>query len=156
MRSPLNVFLFIYLVLELIAFYWVCEWLGILLSIVLIVLSSIFGSGLLRLNGVETMYRAQQKAQQGEAPAAELLKGFAISFGAILMIIPGFITSILGLLLIIPGTRRLLASLFIRKNWFRTRQTNWNQQSNQQSSPHSANDPSETGGRIIDGDFKED
>lgn len=131
-----------------------CKLIGVLLSVLLVVLSAIFGMGLLRLNGVETMYRAQAKMQQGQSPDSELLKGFAISFGAILLIIPGLLTSFLGLLLIIPGCRRFLGGLFIKKNWFKSRQQQWQQQSaNDQTNPESSE---KKGGRTIEGDFKEE
>lgn len=147
MRSPIKLFLLIYVILELLIFAAVCEITGVLMAVLLVVVSSIFGCGLLRMNGVETMYRAQTKMQNGESPGSELISGFAISFGAILLIIPGFLTSILGLLLVIPGCRRLLGGLFMRKNWFASRQQQWASQS--------ANDENEHG-RVIDGDYKKD
>ena len=45
---------------------------------------------------------------KNELPAYEIISGAAITFAALLLIIPGFATDVLGFLLIFPFTRKLL------------------------------------------------
>lgn len=133
----------LYIAIELLVFGVACKILGVLPSVLLVLLSTIVGCGLLRVNGVETMQRAQAKMQQGQSASSELIKGFAISFAAILLIIPGLLTSLLGLSLLIPGTRNFLGKLFMMRGFFTPR------------SMHSANDavnPDQH--RVIDADFE--
>lgn len=147
MRSSKPGFMILlYIAIELIVFGLACKILGVLTSVLLVLLSTLVGCGLLRVNGVETMQRAQAKMQQGQSAGAEIIKGFAISFAAILLIIPGLLTSLLGLLLLIPGTRNFLGRLFMMRGFFKPRHMH---------SAHSANDemnPDQH--RVIDADFE--
>ena len=138
-----GLYLLLYLVVELVFFGIICKIFGVLASVLLVVISSIAGMTLLRSNNIETMRKAQLKAQQGQSPGPELVKGFAISFAAILLIIPGLITSILGLLLLIPGTRLFLGKLFMARGFFNPRNA---QPANDQfrEEPH----------RVIDAEFE--
>ena len=45
---------------------------------------------------------------KNEIPAYEMISGAAITFGALLLIIPGFATDTLGFLIIFPLTRKLI------------------------------------------------
>ena len=52
---------------------------------------------------------------KNEVPIYEIMSGAALTFAAILLIIPGFATDFLGLLLIIPITRKLIFNAFSKK-----------------------------------------
>ena len=52
---------------------------------------------------------------KNEVPIYEIVSGAALTFAAILLIIPGFATDFLGLLLIIPITRKLIFNAFSKK-----------------------------------------
>ena len=52
---------------------------------------------------------------KNEIPAYELISGAAITFAALLLIIPGFATDILGFLLIFPITRKILLKKVSKK-----------------------------------------
>ena len=57
---------------------------------------------------------------RNEIPAYEIISGAAITFGALLLIVPGFATDVLGFLIIFPFTRKLIfgkiSSKFQKKN----------------------------------------
>ena len=53
---------------------------------------------------------------RGELPADNLIQGFLVFIGGILLITPGFITDIWGLALVLPFTRFLFVSSL--KNYF--------------------------------------
>ena len=52
---------------------------------------------------------------KNEVPIYEIVSGAALTFAAILLIIPGFSTDFLGLMLIIPITRKLIFNAFSKK-----------------------------------------
>ena len=48
-------------------------------------------------------------------PLFELMSGAALALAALLLILPGFATDLLGFLIIFPLTRKVIFSLFTRK-----------------------------------------
>ena len=52
---------------------------------------------------------------KNKIPARELISGAAITFEAVLLIIPGFATDLIGFLLIIPITRKLMLGKLNKK-----------------------------------------
>ena len=54
------------------------------------------------------MRSAYSQIIKQETPAYEIISGAAITFAALLLIIPGFATDIIGFLIIFPITRKLI------------------------------------------------
>jgi UPF0716 protein FxsA len=106
----MRLFFLLWLIIELVVFFLVAEWIGILMAVLLVVLSMIIGAGVVRSQGSEAFQRAQQKAMTGQAPQKEMMQGMAIVLGGFALMIPGFVTSIIGILLVIPGIRGNLAA----------------------------------------------
>ena len=113
---PFKGFFLVWLIVELVVFYLVAEWLGFLVAILLIILPMIIGGGIMQSQGFANMRRLQEKMQTGESPAVEVLESVAIVFGGMLMLIPGMVTSVIGIVLLIPGIRRGLLSWLLRKH----------------------------------------
>lgn len=74
-------------------------------TIFLVVLTAVIGVGLLRIQGLSTLNRAQQKLQQNELPAREILEGMGLVVAGALLLTPGFFTDTIGFLLLFPPTR---------------------------------------------------
>ncbi len=74
--------------------------------------TAVLGGVLLRAAGWATLKGMQESLRQGEAPIADMLSGAAMTFAAILLILPGLITDALGLLLLIAPLRRFAAAAF--------------------------------------------
>jgi len=74
-------------------------------TVLLLVADSIFGSCLLKREGVRAWEALQATLTEGRIPARELADAGLIVFGGTLMITPGFVTDIFGLLAILPFTR---------------------------------------------------
>ena len=91
---------------------------GPLLTIGLVVLTAICGVWLLRLEGMATLTRVQEKLQRGEIPETELLEGIMLIIGGALLLTPGFATDIVGFVCLVPGLRRPLAARIIRSTSF--------------------------------------
>lgn len=78
------------------------------LTILLILLSTFVGSYMVRQQGFQTFQRLQRAMARGENPGPEILEGFFIMAGGMLLVTPGFISDTLGFLLLIPFTRKAL------------------------------------------------
>jgi UPF0716 protein FxsA len=79
-------------------------------TIFLVVFTAVIGVWLLRIQGLSTLMRAQQKMQQGELPAREILEGMGLVVAGALLLTPGFFTDTVGFLLLFPPTRIWLVS----------------------------------------------
>jgi UPF0716 protein FxsA len=100
--------------LEIATFILVGSVIGVLPTLGLIVLTSLAGIVLLRVQGVGLIERLRRGLSAGESPGAPLVHGAMIAFAALLLIIPGFITDTIGFLLFIPAVRELAWSLLGR------------------------------------------
>ena len=79
-------------------------------TILLVVLTAVIGVRLLKLQGISTLARAQQKMQTGELPASEMIEGMGLVVAGALLLTPGFFTDIVGFLLLFPPARLWLVS----------------------------------------------
>lgn len=84
------------------------SYLGVLPTVALVIFTAILGVVLIRIQGLLTLYRVQEKIRHGEAPTEELLTGAALLLAGALLLTPGFFTDTLGFLLLIPVVRRRL------------------------------------------------
>jgi UPF0716 protein FxsA len=100
--------------LELTVMIQVGTVIGALPTVILIVLTAMIGSSLVRSQGLKTLMEAQQRMQVGEMPARELMGGMMLALAGLLLIVPGFVTDLLGLLLLLPPLRSRLADKLIK------------------------------------------
>ena len=84
-------------------------------TISLILLTAIIGVAYARYEGFNTLRSGMAQLVKNEVPIYEIVSGAALTFAAILLIIPGFATDFLGLLLVIPITRKLIFNAFSKK-----------------------------------------
>ena len=87
---------------------------GIVPTLFLLLVDSIFGSLLLRSQGRSAWVALNRAIAENRAPAKEVLDGVLIIFGGALLLTPGFLTDIVGLLLLIPPTRAMVRG-FMRR-----------------------------------------
>jgi UPF0716 protein FxsA len=85
-------------------------------TILLVVITALIGSTLLKQQGWSIMAKAQQNIAEGKTPALEMLEGVVILVSGILLLTPGFITDILGLLGLMPWSRSYFINHFLEKN----------------------------------------
>jgi UPF0716 protein FxsA len=91
--------------IEIATFIVVGGKIGVLWTIALVVLSSIAGALLLRLQGFGAINRIRNEVEAKRNPSRELAHGAMIMLAGLLLLIPGFVTDIIGLLLFIPPIR---------------------------------------------------
>ena len=88
---------------------------GALNTILLIFITALIGIFYARYEGLNTIKSGFAQLVKNELPAYEIISGAAITFAAILLIIPGFATDLFGFLIIFPLTRKLIFGKFIKK-----------------------------------------
>ncbi len=87
--------IFLYVYIEISIFIQVAHVLGVLLTLILVIFTSVIGMSLVRNQGFKNFLLMQQKMAAGESPAAEMIKSVSLIIGGILLIIPGFFTDFL-------------------------------------------------------------
>ncbi len=103
-------------IIEMAVLIWVGGYIGILPTIALVVLTAVLGVALLRLQGLLTLRRIQEKLLIGDIPNAELIEGGLLLIGGALLLTPGFVTDALGFLFLLPPSRRWFAKNIINNS----------------------------------------
>ena len=102
-------------IIEIYLFIKIGTQIGAFNTISLIFITAIIGIIYARYEGLNTLKSGFSQLIKNELPAYEIISGAAITFAALLLIIPGFATDILGFLLIFPLTRKLNFGKFLKK-----------------------------------------
>lgn len=105
---PFLIIFFLLTMAELYVFMLVGEEIGILTTILLCFLTAMIGGFLVRLQGFETLMKAQSSIRTGKMPLNEIFDGFCIVIAGALLLTPGFLTDFTGFLLLIPPFRAFL------------------------------------------------
>ncbi len=102
--------------LEIYVLVSVGESIGGFSTILLVVITALIGSTLLKQQGWATMAKAQNAMANGQMPAFEMLEGVVILVSGVLLLTPGFITDTVGLLGLIPFSRAYFIDHILKKN----------------------------------------
>ena len=107
-------------IIEIYLFIKIGSQIGALTTILLIFATAIIGVYYAKYEGLNTIKSGFSLIIKNQVPAYEIISGAAITFGALLLIVPGFATDFLGFLIIFPITRKLIfgkiSSKFKKKN----------------------------------------
>ncbi len=82
--------IFLYVYIEISIFIQVAHVLGVLLTLVLVIFTSVIGMSLVRNRGFKNFVLMQQKMAAGENPAAEMIKSVSLIIAGLLLLLPGF------------------------------------------------------------------
>ena len=102
-------------IIEIYLFIKIGSQIGALTTITLIFVTAILGIIYARYEGLNTFKSAFEQLIKNEIPTYEIISGAAISFAALLLIIPGFATDIIGFLLIFPLSRKFVLKIISSK-----------------------------------------
>ena len=102
-------------IIEIYLFIKIGSQIGALTTITLIFVTAILGIIYARYEGLNTLKSAFVQLIKNEIPAYEIISGAAITFAALLLIIPGFATDIIGFLLIFPLSRKFVLKMLSSK-----------------------------------------
>ncbi len=143
----------LFIVVPLIELYLIIEvgsHIGALWTVLIVIMTAVIGVQLLRIQGFNTLRRAQQNMAQGSLPAMEMMEGIVLAVGGALLITPGFLTDTLGFLCLIPFTRRAMIRRFMSVS---SVQMGGFQSQNFGNQPPHRPDSSQSG-RTLDGEFR--
>jgi UPF0716 protein FxsA len=109
---PLLLILFIVVPLvELFVIIQVGQEIGLVPTILLLLLSAVLGSLLLRAQGRAVWRRFNDALAERRLPHREAFDGVLVIVGGTLLLTPGFVTDVVGLLLLIPPSRDAIRAL---------------------------------------------
>ena len=102
-------------IIEIYLFIKIGSQIGALTTITLIFVTAILGIIYARYEGLNTLKSGFVQLVKNEIPFYEIISGAAITFAALLLIIPGFATDIIGFLLIFPLSRKFVLKILSSK-----------------------------------------
>ena len=94
------------------------SYIGALSTIALVLFTALIGIGLLREQGVSTLWRGKEKLQQGKIPAQEMMEGIVLAVSGALLLTPGFVTDTIGFLGLLPFSRIYLVKTILQRVTF--------------------------------------
>ncbi|MGE7666095.1 FxsA family protein [Ureibacillus composti] len=107
---------------EIATFIIVGNWLGVINTLLLILLTSIVGIYVAKKQGVQSFQNMNQSMANGNPPGVAMIDTFLIFIGGVLLLFPGFLTDLLGFSLLFPITRKWYKPAIY--NWIRNRMKN--------------------------------
>ncbi len=102
-------------IIEISLFIQVGGFLGLWPTIALVVITAIVGASLVRSQGIQTLLSVQNRLQQGELPAQQIVEGVMLAVAGVLLLTPGFMTDTLGMIILIPGPRAAIAAQLMKR-----------------------------------------
>ncbi|MFZ1814860.1 MAG: FxsA family protein [Rhizobiaceae bacterium] len=115
---PLTIIPFVLLlipVLEIAVFILVGNVIGLMPTLLMILVTAVIGSLLLRIQGLSVLSALRGEMEAGRIPGRELGDAFMIFAAGILLLTPGFVTDTLGFLLFVPGVRGLIRRFILSR-----------------------------------------
>jgi len=99
--------------LEIFVLVKVGGFLGAWPTVMLVIITALVGSALVRSQGLQLLQQLQQRLAQGEMPGQQLIEGVMLLVTGVLLVTPGFVTDLCGLLLLQPKIRGSLAKIVL-------------------------------------------
>jgi UPF0716 protein FxsA len=91
------------------------KYLGVAITILIIIATGIIGFTLVKITGFSLIMRMREKLAVGEIPSEEMVEGVLVIVAGALLLTPGFITDIVGFLLLIPPTRIMIRKYIVKR-----------------------------------------
>jgi UPF0716 protein FxsA len=85
-------------------------WIGLGLTVLLVLATSLLGGWLLRQEGVRAWRALRDASLQQRPPGTEVSRGLLGLLGGVLLVVPGFLTDLVGLALLLPPVRGLVGA----------------------------------------------
>lgn len=93
-------------ILELMLLIELGQYIGLLPTLGLVMLTGISGAWLARAEGMRVLFQFQRELASGKLPGQALLDGISVLVGGAFLLTPGVITDFVGFSLLLPFTRR--------------------------------------------------
>ena len=101
-------------IVEIVLFIKIGSLLGLWLTILVVVLTAIVGTNLVKSQGLNAIKQVQSYFLQGQDIARSLINGTLILIAGVLLLTPGFFTDFIGITFLIPMTRNMWISYGIK------------------------------------------
>lgn len=101
-------------IVEIVLFIKIGSLLGLWLTILVVVLTAIVGTNLVKSQGLNAIREVQSSFLQGQDIARSLISGALILIAGVLLLTPGFFTDFIGITFLIPMTRNMWISYGIK------------------------------------------
>ena len=141
-------------ILEMLILLKVGSLIGAWYTVGLVLLTAIIGVNLLKRQGLQTLMRAQRKAQHGALPVSEIGEGLLLAVAGALLLTPGFVTDAIGFALLSPAIRAELAK-GVAKGMVVSGQTTYQSYNAGQAEYRKSHVESENGNVVIDAEYVE-
>ncbi len=92
-------------IVEIALFIQIGGAIGLWPSLLIVLLSAVAGTAIIRLQGLRALDRLRTSMQDGGDPVGPIAHGALILVAGVLLLVPGFFTDAVGLLLLIPAVR---------------------------------------------------
>ncbi|HIF9070934.1 TPA: FxsA family protein [Photobacterium damselae] len=113
---PILLLLFIFVpIIEIALFIQVGGFIGLWPTIALVLITAIVGASLVRSQGLATLTSVQNRLQQGELPAQQIVEGVMLAVAGVLLLTPGFMTDCMGMTILLPAPRAWLAKQLMQR-----------------------------------------
>jgi UPF0716 protein FxsA len=105
---------------EIAVFIVVGQFIGILPTIALVILTAVLGAALLRHQGMGLAMKVRNEMEAGRVPGRDLANGAMMLVAGVLLLTPGFVTDTLGFLLFVPHVRARVFAFLAKRVKFVT------------------------------------
>lgn len=99
--------------LEIFVLVKVGGFLGAWPTVLLVIVTALVGSALVRSQGIQLVQDLQQRVAKGEMPGQQMIEGVMLIVTGVLLVTPGFVTDACGLLLLQPSIRQKIAQMLL-------------------------------------------
>lgn len=106
-------------IIEISVFIAIGDRIGVFYTVMMILLTALIGSILLRIEGFRILGQIQKDVAAGKIPTKELSNGVMILIAGVLLLTPGFVTDAIGFLLFLPPVRAAIRVFFISRIKFK-------------------------------------
>ena len=106
-------------IIEIAGFITVGGWIGLWPTLLLVLVTAVAGTILVRSQSASVISRINQQLSTGELPARALFDGLCLFAAALLLLTPGFFTDTIGIGLLLPPVRSFIAPRLLR--WAQSR-----------------------------------
>ncbi len=91
--------------IELALLIWIGQYLGVLVTIGLVILTAVVGAAMAKAQGMYVWYRIVDTLRRGRLPTDSIMDGALIFAAGVVFLTPGFLTDLTGFMLLIPPVR---------------------------------------------------
>ena len=99
-------------IIELALLIEIGKYIGVTLTIIIIVTTGLAGAALAKSQGAQVLRQLQLSIQNIQSPADSIIEGVLVLMGGLLLLTPGMLTDAIGFFVLFPFSRQLFRNIF--------------------------------------------